>query len=87
MTQKTSLEKQPTVGLKNGSKKTKHFPFQLQYDPHKKSSRWWIPLLSTFVALLLCAFLYRSQWDESILYLLRNDLKELSAQALGLVKH
>ena len=30
-------------------------PYRLQYDPHKKSSTWWVPIASVVVALLLSA--------------------------------
>lgn len=53
MNQKTSAE-QAAVEIQ-GSKKKVEFPFRLEYDPHKKSSNWFVPLLSILIALLICA--------------------------------
>ncbi|MDI7741928.1 ABC transporter permease [Lysinibacillus fusiformis] len=37
------------------AKKDHGIPFKLEYDPHKKSGGWWIPVLSILLALILCA--------------------------------
>lgn len=54
MNQKTSFE-QSTVTVKKDSEKFRLFPFRLEYDPHKKSGGWWVPVVSVLVALILCA--------------------------------
>lgn len=53
MNQKTSAE-QAAVEIQ-GSKKKLELPFRLEYDPHKKSSSWFVPLLSILIALFICA--------------------------------
>lgn len=35
-------------------KKNRLVPYKFEYDPHKKSS-WWVPIVSVFLALILCA--------------------------------
>ena len=50
LTQKTSSEQFLTT--KN---KSSFIPYRLQYDPHKKSGGWWIPILSVTVALFISA--------------------------------
>ncbi|MGM0875700.1 MAG: ABC transporter permease [Bacillota bacterium] len=54
MNQKISVE-QPTVKMKKGSRSLGLLPFRLEYDPHRKSSGWWVPVVSTMVALIICA--------------------------------
>ena len=54
MTQKTPYEQLP-VDLNQESKKSSFFPYRLQYDPHKKSGGWWVPVASVAVALLISA--------------------------------
>lgn len=54
MNQRTSAE-QPVVNMKNGHKRLERLPFKFEYDPHKKTSSWLIPLVSIILALLICA--------------------------------
>ena len=54
MNQKTSYERLP-VELEKARKKSSIIPYRLQYDPHKKSSSWWIPIVSVAVALVISA--------------------------------
>lgn len=54
MIQKTPYEPLP-VESDITTKKASFIPFRLQYDPHKKSAGWWIPIASIVVALLIGA--------------------------------
>lgn len=54
MIQKSSYE-QLTEEYDNSGKKSRLIPFRLQYDPHKKSNPFLVPILSVVVALLISA--------------------------------
>ena len=54
MIQKTPYEPLP-VETEITTKKSSFIPYRLQYDPHKKSAGWWIPIASIVVALLISA--------------------------------
>ena len=55
MNQKTSYE-QPTVNVKKGSRRLDFIPFKLEYDAHKRTGGWLVPVCSIIIALLICAF-------------------------------
>ena len=54
MTQKSPYEPLP-VNIPKRSSKLHVIPYRLEYDPHKKSGGWWVPVASVAVALLLGA--------------------------------
>ncbi|WP_146548431.1 ABC transporter permease [Rummeliibacillus suwonensis] len=53
MSQKSSYE-HISVDLKVDNRKPRMVPYKFEYNPHKKGG-WWVPLLSIFVALIICA--------------------------------
>ena len=52
---KTSYE-QSTVSMKKNVKGFNLLPFKLEYDAHRKTGSFWVPIISIIVALLICAF-------------------------------
>ncbi|TKC18966.1 ABC transporter permease [Robertmurraya kyonggiensis] len=52
MSQRTSIE-QATVEIKTSNKGV--FPYRFEYNPHKKTNSFIVPIVSTIVALILCA--------------------------------
>lgn len=52
---KTSYE-QSTVSMKKNNKGFNLLPFKLEYDAHRKTGSFWVPVISIVVALLICAF-------------------------------
>ena len=54
MTQKSPYEPLP-VDIPKRSSKQHVIPYRLEYDPHKKTGGWWVPVASVAVALLLGA--------------------------------
>lgn len=54
MIQKSSYDKL-SADLQPSRKKAFFFPYRLQYDPHKKSNPWLVPILSVVAALFICS--------------------------------
>ncbi len=54
MSQKASYG-QPAVSMKKSAKGFDFLPFKLEYDAHRKTGSWMVPIISIIVALLICA--------------------------------
>ncbi|WP_174733446.1 ABC transporter permease [Mesobacillus harenae] len=60
---------QPSVPMKKGLRRFRSLPFRIEYDPHKKSGGWWIPLLSIGAALAICAlFIALNGMNPAVVY-------------------
>jgi len=54
MSQKSSSEPL-SVDIRNDNNRSRFFPLKIEFDPHRKTGGWWVPILSIIVALLFCA--------------------------------
>ncbi|MFT8319955.1 MAG: ABC transporter permease [Bacillus sp. (in: firmicutes)] len=55
MSQKASIQQQQNASIKEDATKLSFLPFTLEFDPMKKAGSFWVPIISIFVALFLCA--------------------------------